>query len=328
MKRILSLFRWSRAALLLAFLCIPIGFTAAEEYPNRTIKVLVGFPPGGGTDTAARVLGAALAQELGQTVIIENKPGAAGRIAAAEVARVTPDGYTLLVTIGGHSIFGAIVQDLPFDTVKGFDWISNIVTLPFYITVPADYEFKTLADLIAKAKAAPGTVSFGSTGPGSTHHLAPELLAIRTGTNFLHVPYRGEAPLLMAVMTGEVKFGLSTPTLLVQNVQGGKLRALATTAAKRTSDLPDVPTVQEALGIKDYDVSTWFALVGPAGMPPTVLAKLNGAVNKALARPEVRARLAAVGQVDPTTSQAMHDRVERELAMWTETVTKAEIPKQ
>ena len=168
-----------------------------------------------------------MSKGLGQSLLIENKPGAAGTLGAAEAARSAPDGYTLLVTPGGHAIFGAMFKSLPFHTVNSFDWISNIVTIPFFIVVPANSEFKTLADVVAKAKAAPGTVTFGSTGPGSTHHLGIELLGSRTGAKFLHVPYRGDAPIITALLASEIQFSIVTPTQAIENVKAGKFRALA-----------------------------------------------------------------------------------------------------
>ncbi len=181
-----------------------------------------------------------MSKGLGQTMVIENKPGAAGTLGAAEVARSAPDGYTLLVTPGGHAIFGAIFKSLPFDTVDSFEWISNIVTIPFFVVVPANSEFRSLADIVAKAKAAPGTVTFGSAGPGSTHHLGLELLASRTGTKFLHVPYRGDAPVVTALLASEVQFGLATPTLAAEHIKAGKLRALAIAGNTRSASVPDV----------------------------------------------------------------------------------------
>ena len=302
---------------------------AAQDYPNRPIKLFVGFPPGGGVDTSARVVAQEMSKALGQSIVIENKPGAAGVLAATETSRSAPDGYTLLVTPGGHALFGAIFKTLPFHTVTSFDWISTITQIPFFVIVPADSEFKTLADLIAKAKQAPGMLNFGSAGPGSTHHLGLELLATRTGTKFVHVPYRGEAPLIAGVMGKQIQFSLATPTLAISNVKGGKLRALATTANSRAAALPDVPTVEQALGIQGFDVRSWFALAGPAGMPKPVVARLNAELNKAIAVPEVRARLTAIGgEATGTTPEAMRDRVARELAMWTKAVEAAGIPKQ
>ena len=301
----------------------------AQDYPSRFIKVVVGFPPGGGVDTSARVLAQEMAKGLGQSMVVENKLGAAGTIGAAEVARSAPDGYTLLVTPGGHAIFGAMFKSLPFDTVKSFDWISNIVTVPFFVVVPAGSEFHSMADIVAKAKAAPGTITFGSAGPGTTHHLGVELLGGRTGAKFLHVPYRGDAPVITALLAGEIQFALATPTLTIENVKAGKLRALAVASNTRSSSLPDVPTVDQTLGIAGYDVSTWFAMAGPAGMPKPVVDRLNTELRKAVVMPEVRARLAGIGgEPAAGTPDEMRDRVARELATWTKTVDDAGIAKQ
>lgn len=319
---------WFVAAGLAGLFVMPAA-SNAQDYPSRPIKIVVGFPAGGGVDTSARVIGQEMSKGLGQSVVIENKPGAAGTLGAAEVARSAPDGYTLMVTPGGHAIFGAMWKSLPFDTVKSFDWISNIVTVPFFVVVPAGSEFKSLADVIAKAKAAPGTVTFGSAGPGSTHHLGIELLAGRTGVKFNHIPYRGDAPVITALLANQVQFALATPTQTLANVQGGKLRALAVAGNTRYSGLPDVPTVEQALGIQNYDVRTWFAIAAPAGMPKPVLDRLNAEVRKAVAVPEVRSRLVAMGGEPATgTPKEMQDRVARELAVWSKTVDDAGIPKQ
>jgi tripartite-type tricarboxylate transporter receptor subunit TctC len=302
---------------------------AAQDFPNRPIKVVVGFPPGGGVDATARIVSQAMSVGLGQPLVVENKPGAAGTLGAAEVARSAPDGTTLLVTPGGHAIFGAMFKSLPFDTVKSFDWISNIVTVPFFVVVPANSEARSLADIVAKAKAAPGTVTFGSAGPGSTHHLGIELLGGRTGAKFLHVPYRGDAPVITALLAGEVQFALATPTLTVENVKAGKLRAVAVAGNTRHAGLPDVPTVEQALGLSDFDVRTWFAMAAPAGLPKPVLDRLNAEVRKAVAAPEVSARLAGMGGEPAVGSPAeMRDRVARELQMWSATVDAAGIAKQ
>jgi tripartite-type tricarboxylate transporter receptor subunit TctC len=314
--------------LLPALLLLPTPLLA-QDYPTRPVKVVVGFPPGGGTDVAARIVTAEMAKSLGQSFLIENKPGAAGTLGAAEVARSAPDGYTLLVTPGGHAIFGAMFKSLPFHTVNSFDWISNIVTIPFFIVVPAGSPFKTLADVVAKAKSAPGTVTFGSTGPGSTHHLGIELLGSRTGAKFLHVPYRGDAPIITALLANELQFSIVTPTQAITNVQAGKFRALATTASTRDSRLPDVPTVDQALGSTGFDVRSWFAMAAPAGTPKPIVDRLNAAVRKAVEVPEVKARLVGMGGEPAATSpKEMQDRVARELATWTKTVEEAGVQRQ
>jgi len=303
--------------------CAAWSTALAQNYPDRPLRMVVGFPAGGGVDTVARVIGNDLSKRLGQPVVVENKPG------AADVARSAPDGYSLLVTPGGHAIFGAIFKSLPFHAVDSFTWISSVINVPFFVMVPAASEFRTLADLIAAAGANPGTIAFGSAGPGTTHHLGIELLARMTAVKLQHVPYRGDAPLVTALIAGEVQFALATPTLIVDNIKAGKLRALATAADTRWPGLPDVPTVEATLGLKGYDVRTWFGLAGPAGMPKPIVDRLHAEVGRAVATPEVRDRLAGIGgELAPSTPAEMHDRVARELALWTKTVDEAGIPKQ
>jgi tripartite-type tricarboxylate transporter receptor subunit TctC len=309
---------------------IPMVSSAAlaQDYPSRPIRIVAGFPPGGGVDLVARLVGQGLSSGLRQTVIVENKPGAAGIIGAAQVAKSDPDGYTLLVTPGGHSLFGAVFQSVPFDTVGGFSWISNVINVPFFVIVRADSTYQALAALVADAKTSPGKISFGSAGPGTTHHLGGELLAARTGAKFLHVPYRGDAPVINALLGGEVDFAFATPTQVVSNVQAGKFRALATTAAVRSPKLPDVPTVQEALVLKDFDLQTWFALAGPEGLPRPIVDRLNAELRKALTTPEVSKGLEAIGELKPTTPEEMRERVASELKTWIKIVDESKIPKQ
>jgi tripartite-type tricarboxylate transporter receptor subunit TctC len=301
----------------------------AQDFPTHPIRIVVGFPPGGGVDLVARLIGQEMAKGFGQPVIVENKPGAAGTIGASFVARSEPDGHTLLVTPGGHALFGAVFRSLPFDTVASFSWISNVINVPFFATVRADSKFQSMADVIAAAKGAPDTISFGSAGPGSTHHLVGAMLGAATGVKFLHVPYRGDAPVINALLGGEIDFAFATPTQVIANVAAGKFRALATTAAARAPQLPNVPTLQEALALKDFDVRTWFALAGPAGLPAPLVARLNDELRKALGSADVRKGLETIGgEIAPTTPAEMRERVARELATWSRIVEEAQIPKQ
>jgi len=302
---------------------------AAQEFPTHPIRIVVGFPPGGGVDLVARLIGQEMGKGLGQPVIVENKPGAAGMLGAGFVAKSEPDGYTLLVTPGGHALYGAVFKSLPFDTVASFSWISNVINVPFFATVRADSKFRSMADVIAAAKSAPDKISFGSAGPGSTHHLVGAMLGAATGVKFLHVPYRGDAPVINALLGGEIDFAFATPTQVIANVQAGKFRALATTAAARAPQLPEVPTLQEALSLKDFDVRTWFALAGPAGLPAPIVTRLNDEMRKALMSAEVRKGLETIGgELAPTSPDEMRARVARELATWTRIVEAANIPRQ
>ena len=309
--------------------CISICGAAAQDFPSKTLSIVAGFPPGGSVDTVARVVGDGLSKDLGQTVLVENKTGATGIVAANFVATSKPDGYTLLLVPGGHALYGATFKSLPFKPVDGFEWITGITSSPFYIAVAAKSDFRTLADLIAKAKANPGTLKFGSVGPGSPHHLGIELLGQATNTRFIHVPYRGEGPLVTALQQGEIDFSILTPIQVLGAMNAGSIRGLAVTTSARSPRTPDIPTVQEAVGLKDFDVGSWFAMAGPAGVPADVVAKLNGAVRKTLQTEEAQNRLRPIGgEVAPTTPKELHDRVARELATWTKIVDAAGVEKQ
>jgi tripartite-type tricarboxylate transporter receptor subunit TctC len=221
-----------------------------------------------------------------------------------------------------------VFQSVPFDTVGSFSWISNVITIPFFIVVPAESRFQSVAALIAESKIAPGKITFGSAGPGSTHHFGGELLGMRTGGKFLHIPYRGDAPVINALLAGEIDFAFATPTQVIGHVQAGKFRALATTADVRSQKLPDVPTVQEALALDGFNLQSWFALAGPERLPRPIVDRLNVELRKALTVPAVSKGLEAIGDLRPTTPEEMRDRVARELATWVKIVDEAKIPKQ
>jgi tripartite-type tricarboxylate transporter receptor subunit TctC len=305
------------------------GTVYGQPYPSSTVTIVAGFPAGGSVDAVARILANALATELGQIFIVDNKTGATGTIAANLVATSKPDGHTLLIVPGGHALYGATFKTLPFDPVTSFTWVSNVMTTPFYVTVPANSEIKSMADLVAKAKAKPESLKFGSVGPGSPHHLGVELLSSLTGTKFVHVPYRGETPIVTALLGSEVDFSLFTPIQVLSNVEAGKLRALAATTNARSSRLPDVPTVEQSLGIRDYNIGSWFAVAGAAGTPQPIVDRLNAALRKILDLPDVKMRLAALGgDITPSTPSEMRDQVSREAVMWSKVVDMAGLPKQ
>jgi tripartite-type tricarboxylate transporter receptor subunit TctC len=320
--------RSATAALALAALLALGGIASAQDYPSRPIRIMVGFAPGGGVDTVARLVGQELAKRLGQSVVVENRPGAAGTIGAAAAARSEADGYTLVMLPGGHPLYGATHKSLPFDTVTGFEWISTIVTLQFLAVVRGESRYRSMAELIAAARAAPETITYASAGVGSTHHLTVEIIANRAGVKLLHVPYQGDAPALGALLADQVQFTLATPTQALGNIEGGKVRALAVTGNTRLAKLPAVPTMEEATGFSDFDVRTWFGLAAPAGVPATIINRLNAELHQVLQVPEVRARLEQIGgEVSPSSSQAFRDRVARELAMWTRVVDEIRLPR-
>ena len=300
----------------------------AQGYPERPVKLYQGFAPGGNADAIARAIGVEMGKALGQPVVVEAQAGAGGTIAAATVARAKPDGYTLLLATGGHAVAGALYNTLPYKTVGDFDAVSTVTYFPFLIVVNANSKVQGLAELLASAGAAPGTVAYGTAGIGSTHHLAGELLTKMAGVSMLHVPYRGDAAAVTALLGGEVPFIIAPPTAVVSNIQAGKLRAVATTGPQRWAGLPKVPTVAEQ-GVAGYDVRSWAGVLAPAGTPRAIVDRLNAETLHALQSPLVRQRLEDMGgEARGSTPEEMKAMVTRELEKWTQVVADARIPKQ
>jgi tripartite-type tricarboxylate transporter receptor subunit TctC len=244
------------------------------------------------------------------------------------VSRAKPDGYTLLLATGGHAVAGALYNTLPYQTVNSFEMVSTITYFPFLIVTGADSKFRTLQDLLAAAKANPGGVGYGSAGIGSTHHLAGELLSKMAGVNLLHVPYRGDAASITAVLAGDIPFVIAPATAVLANIKAGKLRALATSGGQRWPGLPELPTVAEQ-GVAGYDVRSWAGLMAPAGTPRAIIDKLNAETLKALKLPNVRARLEEIGgETRGSTPEEMKAMVSSEVQRWTQVINDAKIPKQ
>jgi len=305
----------------------PAPCAFAQSYPSRPIRAVQGFAVGGNADAIARVVGAEMSKTLGQTIVVESAVGAGGTKAAAEVARAAPDGYTLLLATGGHSVASALHAKLPYDTLAGFQPVSTITFFPFLIVVRADSPWRTLADLLAAAKNASEALAWGSAGVGTTHHLAGELLAKMAGLTLLHVPYRGDAVSTTAVLGGEVPFIIAPATAVEAHVRAGKLRALAVTGAHRWLGMPEVPTVAQQ-GVPGYDVSSWAGWLLPAGAPKAVVQRLNDATHRALLSPEVRSRLRQMGgEAQASTPEEMHKLVTQELKKWTQLARDAGIAK-
>ncbi|BEU97844.1 tripartite tricarboxylate transporter substrate binding protein [Acidovorax sp. DW039] len=309
-----------------------LGWSAAsawaQGYPDRAIKLYQGFAPGGNADAIARALGTELGKTLGQPVVVEAQSGAGGTIAATTVARAKPDGHTLLLATGGHAVAGALYNTLPYKTVADFEMVSTITYFPFLLVVAAGSKVQTLREVLSTAQAAPGTVAYGSAGIGSTHHLAGELLAKLARVNLMHVPYRGDAAALTALLAGDVPFIVAPPTAVMTNIQAGKLRAIATTGPQRWGGLPQVPTVAEQ-GVAGYDVRSWAGLMAPAGTPRIVIDRLNLETQRALQVQTVRQRLEDMGgEVRGSTPEEMKGMVTHELEKWQQVVADAKIPKQ
>ena len=316
------------AAIFLLGSCLATGPASADTYPSRPIRLLHGFAAGGAADTLSRIIADGLSKKLGQPIIVEAKPGAGGNIAADAVAKAASDGYTLGLVTGAHAISAATYKSLSYQTAESFDMISTLVYYALVIAVRSDHPAKSLGELIAMAKEKPGTLSFGSVGFGSTHHLAGELLNAMAGIDIMHVPYRGDSQSLTALLGGEVPLVIGTPVLLAPQIQSGAIRGLAVTSPKRTALLPDVPTVEEA-GVKGYDVRTWAGLLAPKGTPPSVVGALNAATLHVLKDPELRQRLetAVGGEVRGSTPDEMKQLIESEIAKWSAVVERAKIPK-
>lgn len=299
----------------------------AQAYPDRVIRISQGFAAGGNADVIARLVGNEMAKKLGQNVIVEAQAGAGGTLASGSVARAKPDGYNLLLATGGHAVAGAIYGKLPYRTVDDFEMISTITFFPFLIVVRADSKYKSLNDVLADAKAKPGSVAYGTAGIGSTHHLAGELLGVMAKTELLHVPYRGDSASTTALLGGEIPMTIAPPTAVLQNIKAGKLRAIAVTGFQRWAPLPDVATVAEQ-GVAGYDVRSWAGLMAPAGTPRPVIERLNAEVVNAIKQPNVRTSLEDMGgDVRGSTPEEMKSLVASEVARWSRIVSERNIPK-
>jgi len=267
----------------------------AQAWPDKTITLVVPFPPGGSTDTLARSIGQKMQDKLGQAVIVDNKAGATGTIGAALVKRAAPDGYTVLVSsLGPFVIAPHLLKNVPYDAGKDFDLLTVAVQAPNVLVVPAASPHHSVADVIAALKKSPDKMSFASSGNGSSDHLTAELFWLQTGTAGVHVPYKGGAPAISDLLGAQVDASFQNINAILQHVASGKLRALAVTGAKRSSLLPQVPTLTES-GVKDADVYSWQGIAAPKGLPADVKAKLHAAIVAALNDPAVKPKLLEVG---------------------------------
>ena len=296
------------------------GAVRGAPYPEQPITLVVPFSAGGGADNAARILAKGLGEVSGQSVIVDNKPGASGSIGGAAVARARPDGYTVLFDASSFAINPAL-RKLPFDPAKDLVAVSQIISVPNILVVAPSSPYNTLPDFLAAARAKPGKLTYASYGPGSLAQMAVELLRIDAKFEAVHVPYKGGAPAIMDVMGGQVDVYFANAASSLSYVKSGKLKALAVSSATRMKELPSVPTVQEA-GIKGYQVMEWNGLFVPAGTPPAVIARLQELSQKALALPDVRSSLDALGLTPVGSSSAeFQNFVNAERKRW-DTVVK------
>ena len=313
-------------ALLVAIVLCAGGAVAQERYPQKPLHIVVPFAPGGSTDIIARLIGERLSGALGQPVVIENRPGAAGNIGAEFVARSAPEGYTLLMaTTGVMSINNALYKNMSFDSSTNFDYVVFVASITNVLIVAADSPLYNVAELIAAAKRSPGKLSFASSGAGSSTHMSAELFKIMAGVDLLHVPYKGSGPALPDVITGRVSMMFENMPGAVPYVRAGTVRALAVTGLRRTSALPEVPTVTES-GILGYESLSWSGIAVAAGTPRDVVARLNREINAILAAPEMRQRLADQGaEAVGGTPEAFAEHAKRERDKWSRVIREANI---
>jgi tripartite-type tricarboxylate transporter receptor subunit TctC len=316
----------SRRTLLAGMAGAPFVTSAGAQaaWPNRPVSVMVPYPPAGGADTTARILYAKLGALLGQQFVIENRGGAGGTIGEALVAKAAPDGYTILHDGTAYSINGALYSNLPFDYVRDFDAVGLVSLVPNILVVTPSVPVKTLADVIAYAKAAPGGIDMASSGNGTLQHLSLELFRFMTGVKVNHVPYRGGGPALNDVIAGQVKFFFSNGSSVVGMIQGGQLKAVAHTGKGRLKTLPDIPPASDTLpGFEAYE---WNGVFVPHGTPPAIVHTLNGAINEAIGSPEVKARFEQLNiQSRQTTPEEFSAYVRDEMERWGKVVKDANI---
>ena len=270
------------------------GSAFAQAWPTKPITLVVPFPAGGTTDVLARALADKLQLSLGQPVIVESKPGAGATMGADYVAKARPDGYTLLVGAVHHAIATSVYKRLPYDLQKDFAPITTIALVPNVLVVNAAHPAKTVTELVAEAKAQPGKLSYGSNGNGTAQHLIGTQFENATGTDLMHVPYKGSGPLVTDLLGGQITMSFDTVTPVLQHIKSGKLRALAVTTAKRAAALPEVPTLAEA-GVRGIDTGTWFGVLAPAATPKEVVARLNAEMLKVIQSPEFGKRMDEIG---------------------------------
>jgi tripartite-type tricarboxylate transporter receptor subunit TctC len=309
-----------------AFLLIA-SFTAgaglAQDYPDKPIRIVVPFAPGGATDVLARLVGQKLGERWGQPVLVENRAGAGGNIGADQIAKSAPDGYSLLLGGVPHAISASLYSKLPYDLARDLTAVAEIASFPSAIVLHPSLPAHSVKELIALARARPGQLSFGSAGVGSPNHLALELFDTMAGVRMTHVPYKGSGQLIGDLLAGQVQLASMGTPVALPHVQSGKLRAIAVTGAARSSLLPEVPTVSEA-GLPGFEVTSWYGVFGPAGLPAHVVAKLNAEIGRAVTGPDVKERLAALG-AEPSvkTPDEFARHVRAEITRWAKVVKES-----
>jgi len=316
-----NVMRWLAACAALAGLCT----VQAQEYPSRPVRVLVPYTPGGITDLVTRITAGELSKSLGQTFVVDNRPGANSILAVDMVSKATPDGYTLGTVIAAHAANQTLYAKLPYDSIKSFEHVSLLVTSPFIVCATNSLPATSIKELIEIAKAKPGQLTFASSGIGAAAHLTTELFMATTGIKMTHVPYKGTAPALQDLVGGQINFMMDTPMpAMLPEVRAGKVKALGMASDKRIAIAPEVPTLIEQ-GVQVVG-GTWVALLAPAGTPKAIVDKLSGAAGAAMRRPEIKERLAQFG-IEPvgSTSAEFTQFLKKEVAKWAKVIKDANV---
>jgi tripartite-type tricarboxylate transporter receptor subunit TctC len=307
-------------ACLFALGCLIALPASSQTYPTRPIRLIVGFAPGGAADILGRITAQGLSEAIGEQVVVDNRGGAGGLIATEIAARATPDGYTLLFTSPPHAINSALYRKAKYDPIKDFDPVIQVVATALVLTVNANSPFKTVGELVNYAKSNPGKLSYGSGGSGASGHLAMELFKSVTGADIVHVPYKGTGPVLTDLIGGQIQMTIGSAAPTIPQVKAGKLRALAVTSKARSVVLPDVPTVAES-GFPAYEVTQWFGIVAPAGVPKAVIERVNRSMNEALQKKDVRSRyLASSAEPVGGSPDVLRAVIAQEVPKWTKLV--------
>ena len=316
--------KWLASILTAAALLLPAPSAFADDFPNKPIRLIIPFPPGGSNDVVGRLVAKQLSDELKQQVFVDNRGGAGGTIGTEDCAKAAPDGYTLCIVSIAHAVNPALYP-IKYDPITSFTPISILATGPNVLVVSADAPYKSVKDLVAAAKANPGKLDYASAGVGSFQHLGGELFKLEAGVDLVHVPYKGGGPAMQDVVAGHVKILFSSMIQTTPMIKAGKLRALGTGGSKRSPVLPDVPTIAEA-GVPNYVAENWWGIVGPAGLPAPVVSKLYAAIQAALKAPALQAAFAHDGAASVTMSTAAFgDYIKAEIAKWGRVVKQGKI---
>ena len=322
----MALIRAMRAFLGAILVCAALPYSAAAAWPERAITLVHGFAAGGNADVTARVVAERLQALLGQSVVVEPKPGAGGRAAAAVIARAPADGYTLFMLPGGHAASAALFEQLPYDSLKDFTFIGLVTQIPFIVAAPPDSAVKTVPDLIAAAKAAKDPIIYSTSGVGSGQHFAAELFQAMGGVKLKHLPSKGGTAVPTMLLGKHIELGFEPPPTLLELIKDGKLHAIATTGPTRFFALPDVPTIGET--IPGYEVTSYFGLAGPAGLSDEIVKRLNEATATMLKEPATIEKLRAAGSAPlSSTPEGFRERVAGDIVRWTKLAADAGIPK-